>query len=64
MSVLKAAFICDIVRCGTLLWAPGTNHVGFKGLYPGFGDHRLPAPSAEPQDRHARHDGVVVADRR
>jgi len=35
MSVLKAAFICDLVRCGTLLWAPGTNHVGFKGLYPG-----------------------------
>ena len=35
MSVLKAAFICDIIRCGTLLWAPGTNHVGFKGLFPG-----------------------------
>jgi hypothetical protein len=34
MSVLKAAFICDIVRCGTLLWAPGTNHTGFKGLFP------------------------------
>jgi Protein of unknown function (DUF1552) len=35
MGVLKAAFICDLLRCGTLLWAPGTNHVGFKGLYPG-----------------------------
>jgi hypothetical protein len=35
MSVLKAAFICDIVRCGTMLWAPGTNHTGFKGLFPG-----------------------------
>jgi hypothetical protein len=35
MSVLKAAFICDLVRCGTLLWAPGTNHVGFRGLFPG-----------------------------
>jgi Protein of unknown function (DUF1552) len=35
MSVLKAAFICDVVRCGTLLWAPGTNHVGFRGLFPG-----------------------------
>ena len=35
MSVLKAAFICDIVRCGTMLWAPGTNHVGFRGLFPG-----------------------------
>jgi len=35
MAVLKAAFICDLVRCGTLLWAPGTNHVGFRGLFPG-----------------------------
>jgi hypothetical protein len=35
MSVLKAAFICDVVRCSTLLWAPGTNHVGFRGLFPG-----------------------------
>jgi len=34
MSVLKAAFICDLVRCGTFLWAPGTNHVGYKGLMP------------------------------
>ena len=33
-SVLKAAFICDIIRCGTFLWAPGTNHTGFT-LYPG-----------------------------
>jgi hypothetical protein len=32
-AVLKAAFICDIIRCGTFLWAPGTNHTGFK-LYP------------------------------
>ena len=37
-SVLKAAFICDIIRCGTFLWAPGTNHVGFKGLFPGQPD--------------------------
>ena len=35
MAVLKAAFVCDIVRCGTMLWAPGTNHVGFRGLFPG-----------------------------
>jgi hypothetical protein len=32
-SVFNAAFVCDIIRCGTFLWAPGTNHVGFK-LYP------------------------------
>jgi hypothetical protein len=34
MAVFKAAFICDVIRCGTLLWAPGTNHVGFRGLFP------------------------------
>jgi hypothetical protein len=34
-AVLKAAFICDVIRCGTFLWAPGTNHIGFKGIYPG-----------------------------
>jgi hypothetical protein len=33
-SVLKAAFICDVIRCGTFLWAPGSNHIGLKGLFP------------------------------
>ena len=32
LAVLKAAFICDLVRVGTLQWAPGTNHVGFALL--------------------------------
>jgi len=35
LSVLRAAFLCDIIRCGTYQWSPGTNHVGFKGFYPG-----------------------------
>jgi hypothetical protein len=35
MDILKAAFVCDLIRCGTFQWAPGTSHVGFKGLYPG-----------------------------
>jgi hypothetical protein len=35
LDVLKAAFVCDIIRCGTYQWSPGTNHVAFKGLYPG-----------------------------
>ena len=34
-DVLRAAFLCDIIRCGTYQWSPGTNHVGFKGFYPG-----------------------------
>lgn len=35
MDVLRAAFVCDLIRCGTFQWSPATNHVGFKGLYPG-----------------------------
>ena len=34
-SVLKAAFCCDLLRVGTFLFAPGTNHTAFAGLYPG-----------------------------
>jgi hypothetical protein len=34
MDVLKAAFVCDIIRVGTFQYSPGTNHVGFKGLHP------------------------------
>jgi len=33
-AVLKAAFVCDLIRVGTYQWSPGTNHVGFS-LYPG-----------------------------
>jgi len=35
MEVFRAAFLCDIIRCGTFLWAPGTSHVAFQGMYPG-----------------------------
>lgn len=35
MDVFRAAFVCDLIRCGTFQWAPATSHVGFKGLYPG-----------------------------
>jgi hypothetical protein len=34
MGILKAAFICDLIRVGTFQWSPGTNHVSFKGLFP------------------------------
>lgn len=34
LEVLKAAFVCDLIRVGTYRWSPGTNHVGFA-LYPG-----------------------------
>ena len=39
MEVFRAAFLCDIIRCGTFLWAPGRSHVGFKGMYPGDETH-------------------------
>jgi len=35
MEIFRAAFLCDIIRCGTFLWAPGRSHVGFRGMYPG-----------------------------
>lgn len=34
-QVLLSAFQCDIIRVATFQWSPGTNHVSFKGLYPG-----------------------------
>jgi hypothetical protein len=35
MSIIRAAFQCDIVRVASFQWSPGTNHVAFKGMYPG-----------------------------
>jgi hypothetical protein len=35
MGILKAAFTCDIIRVATFQWSPGTNHVAFKGQFPG-----------------------------
>ena len=34
LDVLKAAFICDVIRVGTFQWSTATNHVGFA-LFPG-----------------------------
>ena len=34
LAVLKAAFVCDLIRVGTYQWSPATNHVGFA-LFPG-----------------------------
>jgi hypothetical protein len=38
MDILKAAMICDLIRVGTFQYSPGTNHVSFKGMYPGEAD--------------------------
>ncbi len=37
-GILLAAFQCDILRVATFQWSPGTNHVSFKGQYPGETD--------------------------
>jgi hypothetical protein len=46
LAVMKAAFICDVIRCGTYMWAPGTNHVGYSGLYPGSTAIRMHHPES------------------
>ncbi len=35
MGIIKAAFVCDIIRVATFQWSPGTNHVAFQNLFPG-----------------------------
>jgi hypothetical protein len=35
LDVLRAAFTCDLIRVGSMQYSPGTNHVSFKGQYPG-----------------------------
>ena len=37
-AIIQAAFACDLIRVATFQWAPGTNHVSFKGIDPGEPD--------------------------
>jgi hypothetical protein len=46
MGILKAAFTCDLIRVGTFQWSPGTNHVSFKGQYPGNQNIYMHHPSS------------------
>ena len=34
MSVIRAAFKCDLTRTVTFQWSPGTNHVSFADMWP------------------------------
>lgn len=34
LSLIRAAFQCDLLRVATFQWCPGTNHVAFQGLHP------------------------------
>ncbi len=36
LALMRAAFSCDMARVGTFMWAPGTSHVVFGGLFPGM----------------------------
>jgi hypothetical protein len=35
-SVIKAAFVCDVIRVATFQFSPGENHVAFGGFFPTF----------------------------
>ncbi len=59
-SVLKAAFICDIIRCGTFLWAPGTNHTGFK-LFPNSSTIYMHHPTSHHIQTNSTESGSSVA---
>ncbi|HEY7375588.1 MAG TPA: DUF1552 domain-containing protein [Polyangia bacterium] len=59
-AVLKAAFICDIIRCGTFLWAPGTNHTGFK-LYPNSSTIYMHHPTSHHTSTNASESGSSVS---
>jgi uncharacterized protein DUF1552 len=54
LDVLKAAFICDLIRVGTNQWAPGTNHTGFT-FYPGD-----PRPYQHHAVSHRTNGGSVL----
>lgn len=46
LAILLAAFQCDLTRVATFQFAPGVNHVGFKGLWPND-PNRIAMPYAE-----------------
>jgi hypothetical protein len=45
LAILKAAFVCDLIRVGTYQWSPATNHVSFA-LYPGTTQAYLHHPTS------------------
>ncbi len=36
MSIIRAAFQCDLLRVATFQWAPSTSHVAFQNLHPSY----------------------------
>ena len=67
LAVIRAAFQCDITRVATFQWAPATDHVAFKGLYPGEPDtiylhhplsHRVTGPVRVEPPAGPTHDDL------
>jgi len=52
LDVLRAAFVCDLIRVGTYQWSPGTNHVGFS-LFPN---------TTQPYMHHPQSHKIVTSD--
>jgi hypothetical protein len=52
LDVLRAAFICDLIRVGTFQWAPATNHVGLS----------LPPLAPQPFQHHPVSHRISTAD--
>jgi hypothetical protein len=59
-AVFKAAFICDIIRCGTFMWAPGTNHTGFK-LFPNSNTIYMHHPTSHHIQTNSTESGSSVS---
>jgi hypothetical protein len=69
MSVIRAAFQCDLLRVATFQWSPSTNHVSFYGLYPGMPDanvmhhpmsHRISNPNDVNNSLPSGETGALV----
>ena len=48
LSMIKAAFACDLVRVATFMWSAGTNWVVFPGTFNGGGKGKDPSPHHPP----------------
>lgn len=58
LQMIKTAFLCDITRVGTFMWASGTSHVNFSDVIPGVRDqgHHGITHSSSPTDELALID--------
>jgi hypothetical protein len=55
LEIVRAAFVCDLVRVATFMWAPGSNHVVFGGLFPG-----MPTQEHHPNSHDSGASGLKI----